>query len=219
MTDSNLDRRTMLRLALAGALAAPALTMLAPVAARAQADIGPVAPVRQLSDQLVAVMRAGRTTPFAQRYAMLLPVVESAFDLPTILRTSVGLRWASLPPDQQQLLEQVFRRYTVATFVANFDSFNGQKIEVSPTPRAVSPTEQVVQTRIIPESGAPTQLDYVMRQENGAWRAVDVLADGSISRVAVQRSDFRQLLNDGTGQELVASLSRKVATLSDGTIA
>ncbi len=58
-----------------------------------------------------------------------------------------------------------------------------------------------------------------MRPENGSWKAVDVLADGSISRVAVQRSDFRQLLADGTGQDLVASLTAKVASLSDGSLA
>ena len=34
-----------------------------------------------------------------------------------------------------------------------------------------------------------------MRQVNAdAWKAVDVLLDGTISRVAVQRSDFRSLL-------------------------
>ena len=41
----------------------------------------------------------------------------------------------------------------------------------------------------------PTPLDYVMRQGEKGRRAVDVLLDGSISRVAVQRSDFRSLLH------------------------
>lgn len=217
MGKNYLDRRSMLRLSLAGLLAAPGLAGFS-AAARAQ-DAGPVATVQQLSNQLMAVMQAGRTTPFQARYQMLEPVVENAFDLPTILRTSVGLRWPSLPPEQQQQLQEVFRRYTVATFVANFDSYSGQQITVSPTTRAVANGEQIVGTQIVPTSGQPTRLDYVMRNENGAWRIVDVLADGSISRVAVQRSDFRQLLADGTGQELLASLSRKVATLSDGAIA
>ena len=175
--------------------------------------------MQQLSDQLLAVMRAGRNTPFQARYQMLEPAVDKAFDLATILRTSVGLRWPSLPAAQQQQLQEVFRRYTVATFVANFDTYSGQQIAVSPDARPVANGEQIVQTQIIPASGQPTRLDYVMRNEGGAWRIVDVLADGSISRVAVQRSDFRQLLADGTGQELVASLNRKVASLSDGAIA
>jgi phospholipid transport system substrate-binding protein len=214
--NTDIDRRSMIRLALFGLVAAPALGAL-PITARAQAA-GPVAPIQQLSNQLLAVMRAGRNTPFQSRYQMLAPAVENAFDLDTILRTSVGLRWPSLPADQQAQLQQVFRRYTIATFVANFDSYSGQQIQVSPTPRVLPSGEQIVQTQIVPTSGEPTKLDYVMQNEGGAWKAVDVLADGSISRVAVQRSDFRQLLSDGTGQQLVASLSRKVASLSDGAL-
>jgi phospholipid transport system substrate-binding protein len=55
-----------------------------------------------------------------------------------------------------------------------------------------------------------------MRDGGSGWRAVDVLADGSISRVAVQRSDFRRLLAQGGAQALVASLRSKSADLSDG---
>jgi phospholipid transport system substrate-binding protein len=62
-------------------------------------------------------------------------------------------------------------------------------------------------------------LAYVMRQTPAGWRAVDVLADGSISRVATQRSDFRGLLSSGGGSALVASLQNKVASLSGGAIA
>jgi phospholipid transport system substrate-binding protein len=48
---------------------------------------------------------------------------------------------------------------------------------------------------------------------------VDVLAGGSISRVAVQRSDVRRLLESGGGDALLASLQRKTADLSGGNLA
>ena len=50
------------------------------------------------------------------------------------------------------------------------------------------------------------------------WRAVDVLLDGSISRVAVQRSDFRKLLDPGDASALIASLEKKVSDLSGGAL-
>jgi phospholipid transport system substrate-binding protein len=55
-----------------------------------------------------------------------------------------------------------------------------------------------------------------MRNTGGGWRVVDVLADGSISRIAVQRSDFRRLLSHGGAPALVASLTSKSQDLSDG---
>jgi phospholipid transport system substrate-binding protein len=56
----------------------------------------------------------------------------------------------------------------------------------------------------------------VMRNDGGAWKAVDVLADGSISRAAVQRSDFRRLVARGGAQALIDSLDKKTADLSGG---
>jgi phospholipid transport system substrate-binding protein len=44
---------------------------------------------------------------------------------------------------------------------------------------------------------------------------VDVLADGAISRVAIQRSDFRRLLSRGGAPVLAASLTNKSQDLSD----
>jgi phospholipid transport system substrate-binding protein len=62
-------------------------------------------------------------------------------------------------------------------------------------------------------------MDFVLRQTANGWRVVDVLADGSISQIAVLRSDFRGLLADGTGAALLASLEKKVADLSVGSAA
>jgi phospholipid transport system substrate-binding protein len=55
-----------------------------------------------------------------------------------------------------------------------------------------------------------------MRNTSAGWRAVDVLADGAVSRVAVQRSDFRHLLSRGGAPALANSLASKSLDLSDG---
>jgi phospholipid transport system substrate-binding protein len=54
-----------------------------------------------------------------------------------------------------------------------------------------------------------------MRQGPAGWRIVDVLADGAVSRVAVQRSDFRQLIRQGGAPGLSQSLNAKFANLSN----
>ena len=127
--------------------------------------------------------------------------------------------WPNLPTEQKANLLAAFRRYTVSSYAANFDSFSGQRLEVSPGVRRLANGEVIVDTKIIPVNGSPSTLDYVMRGGIGGWRVVDVLADGSISRVAVQRSDFRQLLESGGVPALVAGLRNKVANLSGGMLA
>ncbi len=176
---------------------------------------GPAAPIAALNDALLQIMRAGRVSPFAERARTLTPVIEHTFDLNQILATSVGPRWPSIPPGQQARLLDVFTRYIVASYVANFDSYDGQRLEILPQTRA-SGAEQVVSTEILPKTGDPRRIDYVMRQVNGGWRATDVLLDGTISRVALQRSDFRSLIAAGDPGPLITSLQAKTTKLEAG---
>ncbi len=195
-------------------LAVAVAALLAPPRARA-ADPAASAPIQTLNGALIAAMKAGKATPFARRYTALLPMVEQAFDLPAVLRASVGPRWTSIAtPEQQQLLD-VFRKFTVASYTANFSEYNNERIEIVPEIRAIG-GDQVVGTQIV-AGGEPTRIDYRMHQGGDGWRAVDVLLDGSISQVVVYRSDWRSLLATGGGA-LVASLQRKVADLSGGAI-
>lgn len=186
--------------------------------ARAQ-GAGPVPVITGFYQSLEKVMRAGATSPFKARYDMLAPAVDQAFDLATIMAVSVGARWASLDAGVRAGLSDMFRVYSIASYVANFDHFDGERFEVSGETRTIG-TDQVLQTRIVPKTGTGgIRLDYLMRQGEQGWRAVDVLADGTISRVAVQRSDFRAILGrDANTAALLDSLRRKVADLSGGAI-
>ena len=206
------SRRTALVWASRTALLGPLL----PFAAQA-ADPDAAAPITALDAGLVAAMKAGKAAPFQQRYAALLPVVDKAFDLDTILHAVVGPRWAGLPAPQQAQLLDVFRKYTVATYVSNFDNYGGERLETLPDSRSIG-ADQVVATQIVPSSGTPTRIDYVMRRGTQGWRAVDIYLNGTISQVAVQRSDFRSLISTGDAGPLVASLQHKVADLSHGTV-
>lgn len=178
------------------------------------ADPDAAAPIQGLTQALTQIAAAGRQTPFAQRYNTLAPAVERAFDLPAILQLSVGPRWASLPPPEQQALLDAFRKFTVASYVANFD--DRERFQLLPDSRNIG-NDQVVATRVVPASGEPTRIDYVMRRTAAGWRAVDVLLNGSISQVAVYRSDWRASLASGAGP-LIANLQRKAADLSGGAI-
>jgi phospholipid transport system substrate-binding protein len=204
------DRRTLLRLAICSAV-----LVNAGAGAAVASDV--TGPVEQLHSGLMAIMKAGRAAPFRERYEMIAPVVSRNFDLDAILRQAIGPRWTLLPRAQQTALEDAFRRYTIASYVANFDNYSGQRFEVAPVVRSVG-GDRVVETRIAAPSGKVHALDYVMRQEGGGWKVIDVLAEGSISRVAAQRSEMRSVLADSGGAGLLVSLRQKTAELSGGIL-
>ena len=204
-----LSRRLLLTLAALAALPVPA------IAAAPVSDDGPAAPIAALYAALERMMRAGAVRPFAERFREIAPVIDRVFDLADILTLSVGIRWNSLDEAVRARLFKVFRDFTIATYVANFNHYDGERFEVLAGQRSVG-ADRVVATRIIQADGNPVRLDYLMRQTDQSWRVVDVLLDGTISRVAVQRSDFRAPLAKGGAEALMDSLRRKTADLSGG---
>ncbi len=171
--------------------------------------------VSDLYAGLEAEMRAGGT--FQQRFALLAPVIDRVFDLSTILQTSVGLRWSALDETSRRTLFTVFRVFTIASYTANFDKPGDETFEVLPRTRP-SGQDVIVESRLLPVGGDPVRIDYLLRTGYMGWRIIDVLLDGTISRVAVQRSDFRSLLASGDPTPLINSLKRKVVDLSGGTM-
>lgn len=176
----------------------------------------PAGVIRSLDDALLASMKAPPGTSFQSREASLRPVIERAYALPVVLRAVVGLRYDSFPDDQKATLLEAFTRFTVASYVSNFNSYSGERFEVTPTVPGTG-ARVTVPSRILPASGEATAIDYVMQPDNaGDWRIVDVLLAGTISRVAVQRSDFRSLVAQGNAAALIRSLQNKVAALEGG---
>ncbi len=198
-------------------LAGLTVTALAPAAAIGQDFAQVAAGIQRLYSALLAVMKAGAATPFTQRYAALVQPVSRALDLPAILQVAVGPAWGALPASQQSALQAAFQKYSVATYVSQFDSYNGEKLEVLPGLRTLPNGQQVLHSEIVSGSGEAHAIDYVMRQTPEGWKAVDVLLDGTISRVAVLRSDFRRLLSRGGAAELTSFLQQKATDLSGMT--
>jgi phospholipid transport system substrate-binding protein len=188
----------------------------APWAAHAQPADPAAAPIAALNQGLTGLEKASGQ-PFATRYASMAPIVDRAFDLPAILKTIIGLRWAQIPPAQQHSLLGVFRAFTICNYVSNFNSDSGDVFRILPETRSVG-TGRVVETEIVPKSGDPIRMDYLMHQGASGWQASDVLETGTISQAAVQRSDFRGLLTGNDASALIASLQKKVAALSGGAI-
>jgi phospholipid transport system substrate-binding protein len=216
MTTNQAPRRSLLRglaLFLGLAIGTPLLAHAAPAANPAV-----LAPIQSLDQGLLTVMKQGKSTPFSQRVAELTPAIDNALNLPAILRAAIGPDWSKMTPEEQNRLLTVFRNYTIATFVENFDNYNGQRIVLSPKTRTLSSGAQIVHTEIVSGNGKDTHsLDYVMRKDaQGNWKATDVLADGTISRVAVLHSDFSDLLSRGGVPALEASLQKKTQALQSG---
>jgi phospholipid transport system substrate-binding protein len=177
----------------------------------ALAAADPQETVRNFYGVLLSNMKDGRMLGESGRYARLAPVADRTFDIPSMTRLAIGPSWATLSAAQQQQLTAAFAHYVAATYADRFDTYSGEQLQVTGT-RPYG-ADVIVQTTIVKSNGESTRLDYLMRQDQGLWRISDVYLDGSISQLAVHRSEFHSILQREGVDGLVMALNRKVDLL------
>src|SRR5271166_1419866 len=149
-------------------------------------------------------------------FTQLAPVICRSFDIASMARLSVGPSWAGLSEAQRQQMTESFGRYISAIYADRFDSYAGQKLEV--TGEQPAPSGVMVRSQIIKANGEPVKVDYMMRRSGDSWLISDIYLDGAISEVATRRSEFAAILKNDGIDGLIAALNRKADILT-GTMA
>jgi phospholipid transport system substrate-binding protein len=169
--------------------------------------------VKGLYDALLGTMKSGRSLGQSGRFARLEPVVRRTFDVPTMARLSVGSSWVTLSEAQRQQVIESLGRYISAIYADRFDSYAGQKLQVTGEHPAAAGL--MVKSQIIKANGEPVNVDYMMRRNGDTWLISDIYLDGAISEVATRRSEFGAILKSEGIDGLIAALNRKTNILTD----
>src|SRR6516162_4502524 len=109
----------------------------------------------------------GRKSPPPLEATARSRVIRRTFDIPTMARLSVGSSWATLSEGQRQQVIESFGRYISAIYADRFDSYAGQKLQVTREQPAAAGL--MVMSRIIKANGEPVNVDYVMRHNGDTW--------------------------------------------------
>jgi phospholipid transport system substrate-binding protein len=171
--------------------------------------------VHSLYDALLSAMKNGRILGQSGRFVQLEGVVHRTFDIPLMTRLSVGPSWASLSEARRQEVADSFERYISAIYAERFDSYSGQKLQV--TGEQIAASGVLVHSRIIKANGEPVDVDYMMRRTGETWLIRDIYLDGTISEVATRRSEFAAILRAQGIDGLIAALNRKADMLTATT--
>src|SRR6266436_3528051 len=171
--------------------------------------------VQGLYDTLLSTMKNGRTLGQSGRFVQLEPVIRRTFDIATMARLSVGSSWAALTEAQRQQMTDSYGRYISAIYAERFDSYGGQKLQVTDEQPAAAGI--MVHSQIVKANGEPVKVDYLMRRNGEAWLISDIYLDGAISEVATRHSEFGAILKNDGVDGLIAALNRKADMLTGTT--
>jgi len=206
-SDPTRRRFLVLSAVAAACLAASSVSSAAldPTAARVQA----------FYDVLLDTMKQGPQLGVQGRFDKLLPAVQAAYDMSTMMKIACGSNWAKIPTEEQQALIVAFERMSTAIYADRFAKFSGQKFVVDPAPVPHN-ADMVVRTQLIPGNGDPVQLNYLMRGSADNMRIVDVFREGAISELATRRSEFAGVLRSDGPDALLAKLKERADTILKG---
>lgn len=193
-------------------LAAAGATLCLAASARAEA-IAPASPpiqvVERLHSALLGVMKEAEKLGYAGRYERLAPVLKETYDTSFMAEKSVGRHWKQATPAEQKVLVDTFSRFMIANYAGRFDGYSGQSFQtVGEEPSAQGTV--LVRTRLNEPQGEGVRLNYRLRPENGSWKIIDVYLNGTVSELALRRSEYASLIKREGWNAVIAALDQRI---------
>jgi len=168
--------------------------------------------IEKLNAALVESMKNGDELGFSGRYRLLEPVIKNSFDFPYIVRKVTGKYWKDMDENQRKILLKNYTAWTVAKYAQRFHRYKGQKFEVV-SESEFRPRVMKVKSNLTKANKEIIELIYFLLENKGSWRIVDIHVSG-VSQLAINRTQFKQVLKDKGFDGLNTGLKEKIKELS-----
>jgi phospholipid transport system substrate-binding protein len=120
----------------------------------------------------------------------------------------LGRHWRSLAPADQKRWAAAFSALTVRTYAEQFDQNTGLVFEIGAVQAAPGGTA-LVRTKLKRANDDPVAIDYRMRPGANGWRIMDIFLNGTVSELALRRSEYSAVLERDGFEKLVVTLQNR----------
>jgi phospholipid transport system substrate-binding protein len=170
----------------------------------AHAEAGPADTVNTLHDALLQNMKQSDQTPCAKRIETMRKVVSTTFDMPFLAQFVVRKEWKQLSDAQQRDFTDALTLMTASNYGIEFHGYSGEKFEAGKV-EDLGKDKKVVRTKLVISPSEHVTFDYMLRQTNGSWRIINVIANG-VSDIAIRSAQYDRVIKDKGFDALVAQL-------------
>ncbi len=197
-------------------VASPNLAL--PDSGEASEPSAPTEMVDALHEILISVMKDAKTLGYGGRFERLEPVINELFDIPFMAEKSIGRHWKTVEDENRARLLTTFERFTVANYAGRFTGYSGQFFETLKEEASRYGTV-LVYSRLVSADGETIQLNYRLRPaKDDGWRIIDVLLNGTVSELALRRSEYSSLIRREGFAALMSALNQRIDDLAGGKV-
>lgn len=210
MKTTTLQRRSFTYFTLCAAMALSIGAFMRPAHA---ADESPDAMVKRVSSDVLDTIKADKSIKagdVTKIVALVDAKVMPNVNFQRMTASAVGPAWRQATPEQQQRLQDEFKKLLVRTYSGALDQVSDQTVTVRPFRGSADDKEVLVRTEVKGD-GDPVQLDYRLEKTPGqgaGWKIYDLNVLG-IWLVDTYRSQFAQQINKNGIDGLIATLAAR----------
>jgi phospholipid transport system substrate-binding protein len=165
--------------------------------------------LRKLSSDAISVLQDGRLDA-AHRVAKFHGLMARDFDIPLMARFALGRHWKRADQSQRSAYVEAFSAFMLHQYASKIGGAQISSFDVQSAYRA-GKRDVMVQSRITQHGGRVVKLVWRMRQRNGQFRVIDVVAEG-ISLALTKRQEFAAIIKANGGK--VAPLIHKLLKIT-----
>jgi len=178
----------------------------------------PTKVVDALHENLISVMKDAKKLGYDGRFDQLEPVISELFDIPFMAEKSIGRYWKTADEENRAHLLATFERFTVANYAGRFTGYSEQFFETLKEQPSRHGTV-LVYSRLVLGNGEIVQLNYRLRpSEDDGWRIIDVLLNGTVSELALRRSEYSSLIKREGFAALMSAINKRIEDLAGGKV-
>jgi phospholipid transport system substrate-binding protein len=205
MPTSPFDRRRLLVTMLAAGL----LPLGWRAAGAAPSADGARAMIEEVSAKVLAILSNDGLAD-RQKFDALVELLERPIDLDLVARLILGRHWRTADDGQRQQYLGLFRDYALANLASKLHLYQGQSFEVTGA-KVVSDKDALVTSRILSDGAPPLQVDWRLREQDGASLVtIDLIVEG-VSLIVTLRSEFASVIERQGFDGLLAELRQRIA--------
>ena len=191
------------------------VTLLAPPQAFGD---DPQTTLKSSIDAMLQVLQepgAKGTAKYQQDREALTVIIKDVFDFHELSARAVGLHWKRFNPEEQEQFVQAFTDLLSATYMDRIQAYKNEQVIYGAMRQ--SETGNVEIDSIVVQGAKRIPMSYRMTQTAKGWRVYDVIIEG-VSLVKNYRTQFLEIMVNGTPADLINAVRTRVGTARSGSL-
>ena len=171
--------------------------------------------IDETADKIVAVL-AQKELPAEERISEIEMIAYEIFDFTTMSKLVLARNWRKMDKPKRAEFVREFKQHLSRTYGKRLDRFEQEEVDVYGAQVEVR-NDVSIKTKIVGGQFDQAEISYRLRQRKGQeeWKIIDVVIEG-VSLVSNYRSQFAEVLNGGSIDDLLAKLKDKNFVVDDG---